>query len=67
MRGPRKAGAQLVLKTERQLKKEGRGSMDFVQSNGVLMVHWLDKKLVSVASTCYSAKPASKEQTSICF
>ncbi len=60
LRGPRKAGAQLALKSERELKKEGRGAMDFVQSNGVLVVHWLDKKLVSVASTVFSAKPATK-------
>ncbi len=67
IRGPRKAGAEKVLKTERQLKKEGRGAMDFAQANGVLMVHWMDKKMVAVASTAFSAKPTNKAQIHIWF
>ena len=57
LRGNRKAGADKCMMTEKELKAKGRGAVDYVQSNGVLVCHWYDKKLVSVASTEYSVKP----------
>jgi hypothetical protein len=46
------------LKDEKQLKKEGRGSMDYYTSaEGVLIVKWYDSKEVTVASNHYSAEP----------
>lgn len=46
------------LKEEKELKKEGRGSMDFYTSaGGVLIVKWFDNKEVTVASNHYSAEP----------
>lgn len=51
------------LKQERELKKEGRGSMDFCRSadpEGVLLVKWYDNKDVIVASNSYSVAPITK-------
>jgi hypothetical protein len=48
------------LKEEKVLKKEGRGSMDFYNSGGVLVVKWYDNKEVIVASNHYSATPPTE-------
>lgn len=46
------------LMEEKDLKKAGRGSMDFYTSTeGVLIVKWYDNKEVTVASNHYSAEP----------
>lgn len=46
------------LMEEKELKKAGRGSMDFYTSEeGVLVVKWFDNKEVTVASNHYSAQP----------
>ncbi len=57
LRGNRRANADKYMKTEKEMKKEGKGSIDFVQSNGVLVVQWYDSKLVTCASTMHSAYP----------
>ena len=43
--------------SEQAMKKKGRGTVDFVSSNGVIVTHWYDRKLVTVASTVYSTLP----------
>jgi hypothetical protein len=46
------------LKSEKELKAEGRGSMDFrLSSEGILVLKWFDNKEVTVASNHYSAEP----------
>lgn len=60
LRGNRKAGSEKHMSSEKDLKKKGRGSMDYVQSNGVLIVEWMDSKLVTVASTIHPANPVDK-------
>ena len=46
------------LKTEKELKKEGRGTMDLQQSEeGILIVKWFDNKEVTVGTNHYSAEP----------
>ena len=57
LRGNRKAGAEKFLMTEKVMKKKGRGSVDFVSSNGVIVTQWYDRKLVTVASTKYATVP----------
>lgn len=48
------------FKTERELKKEGRGSMDYhLSDDGVLLVKWFDNKEVTVGTNHYSANPTS--------
>jgi hypothetical protein len=49
------------FKTEKQLRKEGRGSMDFhVSEEGILLVKWYDSKEVIVGTNHYSAEPTSQ-------
>jgi hypothetical protein len=49
------------LMTEKELKKLGRGAMDFKSSDdGILIVKWFDNKEVVVASNHYSALPVSQ-------
>lgn len=49
------------LMTEKELKKLGRGSMDFkLSDDGILVVKWYDNKEVVVASNHYSALPVSQ-------
>ena len=49
------------LKSEKELKKEGRGAMDYqLSDSGVLVVRWYDNKEVNVATTAYSAEPVSE-------
>lgn len=48
------------LKTEKVLKKEGRGAMDYqLSDSGILVVRWFDNKEVNVGSNAYSAEPTS--------
>jgi hypothetical protein len=49
------------LKSERELKAEGRGAMDYrVSSEGILVLKWFDNKEVTVASNHYSANPVTE-------
>ena len=49
------------LKTEKVLRKEGRGSMDFkVSEEGIVVAKWFDNKEVTVGSNHYSVKPTSQ-------
>ena len=49
------------LKTENQLKAEGRGAMDFrLTDDGVLLLQWFDNKEVTVGSNHYSALPTNQ-------
>ena len=52
IRGNRLHGAVSHLKTEKQLKKEGRGAHDWGTdvASGVTIVRWLDKSIIQVAS-----------------
>ena len=48
------------LKTEKQLRKEGRGAKDnYVLEEGILVVKWYDNKEVIVGSNHYSAEPTT--------
>lgn len=48
------------FKSEKELKKEGRGAMDsFVSEEGIMLVKWFDSKEVFVGSNHYSAQPPS--------
>jgi hypothetical protein len=50
-----------LLKTEAELKAEGRGAMDFrVSSEGILVLKWFDNKEVTVVSNHYSANPITE-------
>jgi hypothetical protein len=49
------------LKTEKELRKEGRGAMDHkVSEEGILIAKWFDNKEVIVGSNHYSVNPASQ-------
>ena len=49
------------LKTEKELRKEGRGSMDFQQSEeGIIVVKWFDNKEVTIASNSYGVEPVTQ-------
>jgi hypothetical protein len=49
------------LKTEKELKKEGRGAMDhkLSEDGDILIVKWFDNKDVLVGSNSYSVNPTS--------
>ena len=47
LRSNRTEKADQVLKTEKELKKEGRGSMDSVVSDGIIVTKWFDNKEVN--------------------
>ena len=48
------------LKEEKELRREGRGSMDFkTTTEGVLILKWYDNKEVCVGSNHYPANPVS--------
>lgn len=48
------------MKTEKELKKEGRGSMDsFISDDGILIVKWFDNKEVIVGSNHYGTQPTT--------
>jgi hypothetical protein len=49
------------LKTEKALKKEGRGAMDSqVSEEGILIVKWFNNKEVTVGTNYYSVLPTSQ-------
>lgn len=52
------------LKTEQQLKKEGRGSFDYKtgKNAGVTVVRWADNKVVTLASSFMGVEPIDKVQ-----
>lgn len=48
------------LKTEKELRKEGRGAMDYkLSDDGILIVKWYDNKEVTVASNSYGVQPVT--------
>jgi Transposase IS4 len=55
VRQNRKAGCSLL--TERELRREGRGSYDYKSADGVVLCDWYDNKVVTVASNCHSVLP----------
>ena len=57
LRGNRKSGADKFLMSEQEMRKKGRGTVDSVCCNGILVTQWYDRKLVIVASTKYSTFP----------
>ena len=64
LRGNRKAGADRYMLTEKEMKKKGRGTFDYVSANGVQVCQWYDNKLVTVASTEFSVHPTDNCPTS---
>jgi hypothetical protein len=49
------------FKLEKDLRKEGRGSMDsYVSEDGILLVKWYDNKEVIMGTNHYSVEPLSK-------
>lgn len=49
------------LKTEKELKRGGRGSMDsVVSSDGILITKWYNNKEVIVASNCFPVVPVTE-------
>ncbi len=53
--------ANCPLKTEKVLRKEGRGSVDFkVSEEGIILARWYDIKEVTAASNHYSVQPTSE-------
>ena len=51
------------LKSEKELKREGRGSMDCrTSSERILVLKWYDNKEVCVGSNPYSANPVSTDR-----
>jgi hypothetical protein len=48
------------LKNEKELKKEGRGAVDYYLSeDGIFLLRWFDNKEVTVGSNHYGAEPMS--------
>lgn len=48
------------LKGEKELRREGRGTMDYrTSSEGILVLKWFDNKEVCIGSNHYSANPVS--------
>ena len=48
------------LLSEKQLKKMGRGSMDFKSKSGVIICEWYDNRLVTVGSNVFGVHPTKK-------
>ena len=49
------------LRTEKDLRKEGRGSVDFrTTAEGILVAEWFDNKEGHIASNHYSVHPMTK-------
>uniref|UniRef100_A0A3B4VGZ0 PiggyBac transposable element-derived protein domain-containing protein n=1 Tax=Seriola dumerili TaxID=41447 RepID=A0A3B4VGZ0_SERDU len=54
-------GAQEKLKTEKQLKKEGRGSVSVVTSaQNITVTRWMDSSVIHVASSCTDVSPTDE-------
>lgn len=48
------------LMSEKELKKLGRGAMDYrLSDDGILIAKWYDNKEVTVATNCYSVEPTT--------
>jgi hypothetical protein len=64
IRGNRLRGAAALLKTEKMLKKEGRGSHDWRadQESGVTIIRWLDRSIVQIASNYLSGEAGEEVQ-----
>lgn len=60
IRQNRKAGC--LLKSEKELRQEGRGAYDFKSSDGVVVCDWYDNRLVSIASNFHSVEPTTIQQ-----
>lgn len=49
------------LKSEKDLRREGRGSVDFrTTTEGILVAKWFDNKEVHIASNHYSVHPMTQ-------
>jgi hypothetical protein len=60
--------ANCPLKAEKQLKKEGRGSVDFkVSEEGIIIARWYDNKEVTIASNHYSVEPTTQVRLHFSF
>ncbi|KAJ4930745.1 hypothetical protein JOQ06_025053 [Pogonophryne albipinna] len=56
-------GAQLILKSEKQLKKEGRGACSVVtNAQNLSITRWLDSSVIHMASTCTGQSPSDVAQ-----
>ncbi|KAL6470510.1 hypothetical protein MHYP_G00216290 [Metynnis hypsauchen] len=57
-RANRVKGASQKLKSEKQLKEEGRGTCSVVSTNGnITVTRWLDSSVIHMASTCAGQSP----------
>ena len=60
LRGGRKGGADIKMRTEEELKSLGRGFYDYRESEDrVLILQWYNNKLVTVGTTFNSCEPVS--------
>lgn len=56
-------GAQLKLKSEKQLKKEGRGACSVVSNaENLTVTRWLDSSVIHMASSCVGQSPPDVAQ-----
>uniref|UniRef100_A0A3B4XHS3 PiggyBac transposable element-derived protein domain-containing protein n=1 Tax=Seriola lalandi dorsalis TaxID=1841481 RepID=A0A3B4XHS3_SERLL len=56
-------GAQEKLKTEKQLKKEGRGSVSVVTSaQNITVTRWMDSSVIHMASSCTGVSPTDEAE-----
>ncbi|XP_027899099.1 piggyBac transposable element-derived protein 2-like [Xiphophorus couchianus] len=56
-------GASQKLKSEKQLKKEGRGACSVVSTNSnITVTRWLDSSVIHMASTCAGQSPEDTAQ-----
>lgn len=56
-------GAQEKLKTEKQLKKEGRGSVSVVTSRqNITITSWMDSSVIHMASSCTGVSPTDEAE-----
>lgn len=56
-------GAGAKLKSEKQLKEEGRGACSVVtNAENITVTRWLDNKVIHMASSCVGRSPADEAQ-----
>lgn len=56
-------GAEAKLKTEKQLKEEGRGACSVVTTaENITVTRWLDNKVIHMASSCVGRSPTDEAQ-----
>lgn len=57
VRGNRTGGADKVLKSDKVLSKEDRGSLDYCSSDGIIAVKWNDNRCVTLLSNAHGVEP----------